>query len=329
MWFAQAAARDAATARPGLGCLPLSGGYGPVDFRMGVRLVHCALDAGVGLLDLADFSRDRHGERVVGAALSGRRDRVLVSGHVGWDPRAAEPAALARQVKRLLRHTGLGHLDLCFLHTDGAAARTEDRFAALVPLVESGAVLRLGLYEATAAQLQRAHAVHPVAALAVEYSLAQRRAELDLLPAARAVGAVIAACRPLGRGFLAGRIGWGDRLGPRDPRRADPRFHGTAPPEERGRLRRLEQIAAEVDLSTGRLALAWLLARGADVSVLPGSTDCVHVEMNMAAGGTRLGAETLRLLEEVFPACSPADPGPPATGIQRADADGDGDSSAP
>lgn len=306
MWFAQAAARDAPLARSGLGCLPLSGGYGPVDHRMGVRLVHCALDAGIGLLDLADFTRERHGERVLGAALHRRRDRVLVSGHVGWDPRAAEPAAAARQVHRLLRRTGLGYLDVCFLHPAGGPVALEERYAALVPLVESGAVLHLGLYEPTAAQLQRAHAVHPVATLALEYSLAQRRAELDLLPAARSIGAGVAACRPLARGFLAGRIARNDRLGLVEPRLRVLGSDPAQPSDTRERLRRLEHIAAEVDLSTGRLALAWLLARGPDVVALPGSTDCVHVEMNMAAACTALGPATLSLLDELFPAAAAA-----------------------
>ncbi|HEU5354498.1 MAG TPA: aldo/keto reductase [Actinocrinis sp.] len=304
MWFAQAAARGASLARAGLGCLPLSGGYGPVDFRMGVRLVHCALDAGVGLLDLADFTREHHGERLLGAALHRRRDRAMVSGHVGWDPCAAEPAALVRDVHRLLRRTGLGYLDVCFLHPDQGSIPLEDRFAALAPLVESGVVLRLGLYEPSVPQLHRAHVVHPVAALAVEYSLAQRRAELELLPAARAIGALVAACCPLACGFLAGRLPWNDRLGLVEQRRCAPGPGAVRPADLRERLRCLEQIAAEVDLSTGRLALAWLLGRGPDVAVLPGSTDCVHVEMNLAAAHTALRPETVFLLDELFPACA-------------------------
>jgi len=269
---------------------------------MGVRLVHCALDTGVGVLDLADFTRERHGERVIGAALLRRRDRVAVSGHVGWEPGAADPAALVRHVHRLLRRTGLGYLDVCFLHPDGGATPVEDRFAALVPLVECGVVRHLGLYEPEVAQVHQASAVHPVAALALKYSLAQRRAETGLLSAARAIGAGVAACRPLARGFLAGRIGPGDWVDPADPRHCDAGLDQTQLSYLRDRLRRLEQIAAEADLSTGRLALAWLLARGPDVMALPGSTDCVHVEMNVAAALAALAPETLRLLDELFPA---------------------------
>jgi len=300
MWLARVGAAGPVGSRLGLGCLPFSGAYGRVDQARCATAVHSALDLGVALLDVTDFSADGAGQRAVAAAIGSHRDEVLLSVHVGWGGRGADPGALAAECEDSLRRIGTEHLDLCYLHGGGNGVPIEERIGELASFVTVGKIRHLGVYGVTAEELSRAHAVHPVTALAAEYALWLPTAHGECLRTARRLGIGIVACRPLGRGFLTGRIRSPDQFARGDLRRRDPRFSRQRLAALQAPLRRLERIAAEMDLSTGRLALAWLLAQGEDVVPVPGSTNPVHLEMNVSALGTRLPAETVERLVGVF-----------------------------
>lgn len=280
----------AATPSQGLGCLPWSGHYGPVDTRELGRTLRYALDVGITFLDLADFTADGIGLRRVGRALGARRAEAVVAVHVGWGGRGSEPADLPAQYDEALSRAGLDYADLCCLHVADDDVPVEERIGALAPAVHDGRARGLGLCAADAALLVRAHKAHPITTVSTEYSLWNRRAEAGTLPAARELGITVVACQPLAGGLLTGR----------------PTASGASVrPREQHALRRLQRIASDLDLSTGRLALAWLLSRGEDVVPVPGSTDSVHVEMNVSAVDTRLPSGVIALLDREFPIGDP------------------------
>ena len=317
MWL-KVADGDPTAPRLGLGCLPFSGAYGQVEPSVCVSIVHYALDQGIRLLDAADFTAEGIGHRALAAAVASRRDEAVIAAHVGWNGHDALSEDLAAQCDEVLRRVGIEHVDLVILHGSPGGVPIEDRMGALAALVGVGKALHVGVYGVTVEQLRRAHATYPVAALSVELSLLQHRQLAEGVRAARDLGIGVLACRPLGRGFLTGQILSRDALPYGDARRADRRFSYEGFKAYQTPLRRLQEIAAGLDLSTGRLALAWLLSRGEDIVPLPGSTDRVHVEMNVSALGTRLTAETIRQLDGLFPAFA-AGVGAPVSGDVAAD----------
>ncbi|MEV4096108.1 aldo/keto reductase [Streptosporangium saharense] len=264
----------AMSARLGLGCLPLGGVYGPADPARVLRLVRFALDSGVVWLDTADVTPGGEVQRIVGQAIAGRRDEVVIAAH---GPHGV--AGMAEDCERTLRRLGVEHLDLYHLHLGGSRIPVEEAVGAAASLVASGKVGALGIGGVDGERLLRAHATHPLASVVVEYSLLERGAELDLLPAARGLGLLVAASRPLARGLLTGR---------------------TAPQTEHGpvaeMLDALAGTAAELNLGPARLALAWLLSRGDDILPLPGTRDRVHLEMNLSARRIELPPEAEKAL---------------------------------
>ncbi|MDH2429628.1 aldo/keto reductase [Sphaerisporangium sp. TRM90804] len=281
----------------GLGGLALTGAYGRVEPAESFRTVGHALDLGVTLIDLAvPGAGGARGtvERLVGKAVSGRRDEVLITSCGG-------PARPERSVEASLRRLRTDRIDVYSLHL-GGTARVEETVGRMARLVADGKVGSLGLCGPTAGQLRRAHAVHPIALVASEYSLWDRRVEERLLPAARELGVGFSACRPLGRGFLTGRVVSPEQFEPGDHRLADPRFEAGNLAVNRKLLPAAEYVAAQLNLGLGRLALAWLLSRGDDVVAVPSTRSRIHLEMNAAAAGVRLTPELGASLAAAFPA---------------------------
>lgn len=280
MWDELLTPHDAATSRLGLGSLPFSGFYGPCETATAVELIHRALDAGIALLDVTDPSPDGRGLRAVREALATRRDSVFLAVH-GRAPREGTAEEI-QAVEALLRDLDTDRLDLYYLPRSAGGAPLEDRVGALGAMVAAGKVRHLGVHGAGAEEIARAHISHPIAALAVEYSLTARGAERDRLPVARRLGLTVVACRPLAGGVLTGR-----------PTRRSP---------QEARLHEgLRDAAAALDIGIGRLALAWLLAQGEDIVPVPGTSDKVHLEMNLRSERVRMPAEVcarLQLLTE-------------------------------
>lgn len=274
-------------ADPGIACLGVAlGGRAKMAAARLATFLDCALDAGARLL----VAHPGHGDSCgapIGALLGKRRDEALVAGCVGRRGRLLSPAA---ECRRLLRRMGVEHVDLCLLEAEGAVP-IEERVGELGELVRAGLVAGIGLYGGEADLLARAHAEHELAVAAVDYSLADRRAEAGLLPAARGLGLPVLACRALAGGLLAGRGA------PADPVAAI-------------RLRAAHRVAAHEDIGTARLALAWLASRPAKLVPVVGCTDPVHLESDLSALRTRLTPETLAALEAIFPGPTAA-PGAP------------------
>ncbi|KAB8190964.1 aldo/keto reductase [Nonomuraea phyllanthi] len=301
----------------GLGSLALSGHYGRVDPAEAERVVRRALDAGVTLLDTADFYSAGRVESLIGRAVAGRADQVVVStrggvrvlgphGPVVFD---ARPELLEQACDASLRRLRTDCIDLYYLHCHDQVP-VEAGMARLAELVRAGKIRHVGLSGGTPEQIRRAHAVHRLCAVGVEYSLWGRLPAPELLDTARELGIAVVAARPLGRGFLTGRMRRQASLVPSDWRHADPRFG----PEHRhsgaGRLRALESVAAQLDLGTGRLALSWLFSRGEHVVPVPSTRDQVHLEMNLAAASVSLSRETVGKLDRLLPSRAGQSPSP-------------------
>ncbi|MGN9788333.1 aldo/keto reductase [Nonomuraea sp. ZG12] len=299
----------------GLGSMALSGAYGHVDATEASRLVRRALDAGVTFFDTADFYAAGEVERLVGRAVAGRSAEIVVATRGGVRVRGPKepvefddrPGCLERACESSLRRLGIDHIGLYYLQCRGSHVPIEDSVARLAELVRAGKIRHIGLSNATPEQLRRACAVHPIAALAIEYSLWGTCIDASLLATARELGVSIVAVRPLGRGFLTGRIRTHDRLAPGDWRRSDPRFRPERLRLHAGPLQRLETVAARLDLGTGRLALAWLLTRDEHIVPVPSTRDQVHLEMNIAASAVELPPEVRERLTGLFPGRFPAE----------------------
>ncbi|MCG5213826.1 aldo/keto reductase [Streptosporangium soli] len=277
----------------GLGSMALSDGYGPVGVATSA-IVSYALDAGITMLDVSDLPAGSEMEPLIGKAVAGRRAEVLLATRqdAGTDFRRSCDATLTR--------LGTEYLDIYYLSVDRSEP-VECGMTQMAELVAAGKVRHIGLLEGTPQQLRRAHAVHPVAALAMPYSLWQREAEREHLAVARELGVGVVARSPLGRGFLGGRIRSNAQLGPADPRRADPRFSAENLPDSMRMLREAEATAADLDIGMSRLALAWLLSRGDDIVPIPSTRDPIHLEMNIASAEVSLTDEACERLSHVFP----------------------------
>ncbi|WP_105967683.1 aldo/keto reductase [Streptomyces geranii] len=296
--------------RLGLGGMALGGAYGPIDHAEAVRLVQQALDAGVVLLDTADASRGGRVRRIVGQAVASRRDEALIAVHsrpfgAGAVTRV-DSRGLVDDCEEALRQLGVDHIDLYVVHLRGLRVPIEEQMGELAGLLEAGKIRRIGVGGVSGDELVRAHAIHPVAVVAAEYSLWQRQAERDLLPLARRRGIGLMACQPLGRGLLTGRITDPTQLSAEDLRHTDPCFSVEKLSAVRSSLRVLEAVAADMSIGAGRLALAWLLSCGEDIIPVPSTRDRVHLEMNLSARDLRLTRETQHRLSTIFSASSEA-----------------------
>jgi aryl-alcohol dehydrogenase-like predicted oxidoreductase len=293
----------------GLGCMGMSDFYGSAATRDDARsidTIHAALDAGVSLFNSGDFYGSGHNELLLGRALAGRRDRALVSVKCGvlrgpggqFFGLDARPAAIKNFCAMSLRRLGVDHIDVYQAARVDPAVPIEDTVGAIADLIREGKVRWLGVSEANAEQLRRAHAVHPVTALEVEYSLASREIEATLLPAARELGIGIVAYGALSRGLLGGVAQGG--CPPGDFRSHLPRFSGSNLAHNQALVRQLEVLAAEAGCSAAQVAFAWVLSRGDDVVALVGTTRRARLIDNLGALDVALSDDMKRQLDAVF-----------------------------
>jgi aryl-alcohol dehydrogenase-like predicted oxidoreductase len=294
----------------GLGCMALSSMYGATaDDAGGIALIRRALDLGCTFLDTADAYGPYANEELVGRAVAGRRDDVVLAtkfGNVRRDDGTFQgvngrPDYVPQACDASLRRLGVDHVDLYYLHRVDPTVPIEETVGAMGALVESGKVLHIGVSEASAATLRRAHATHPLTALQSEYSLWTRDPEPEVLPTVRELGIGFVAYSPLGRGFLGGRFRDPAELAERDVRRNHPRF---SPEHLAGNLAlqdRMADLAARHEVTPSQLALAWVLSQGPDIVPIPGTSSLDHLEENLAAADVTLAAEDVAMLTEAFP----------------------------
>lgn len=290
----------------GLGCMGMSQLYGPVDDTESVATLHHAIDSGVTFLDTAMSYGTGHNEQLLARVLATRRNEVVVATKFGIVRSEqgvrvdGRPENVRGYCEASLSRLGIDHIDLYYAHRVDPQVPIEETVGAMAELVAEGKVGRLGLSEANVEQLERAVATHPIAALQSEWSLWWRDIEDEVLPAARRLGVGIVAFSPLGRGFLTGTVDVGD-LTAGDARRSDPRFTGEGGARNRALLAELDALAGERGATAGQLALAWLLAQGADVVPIPGTKRRSRLDENAAAADLRLDAADLARLETLVP----------------------------
>lgn len=300
-----------AVSEQGLGCMGMTFAYGPADEQEALRTAHRALELGVTLLDTADFYGPHSNEEFVARVIAGRRDGVVVCSKVGNEVTEDgtitgrlnnRPDYIRTAVEGTLRRLGTDHLDLYYLHRVDPAVPVEESVGALAELVQAGKVRHLGVCEASAATIRRAHAVHPLAAVQTEYSLSTRDVEANgVLATVRELGIGFVGYSPLGRGLLTGRIRSLDGLAEHDFRRIAPRFQQGNLDQNLHVVERLQHLAASKGITAGQLALAWVLAQGDDVIAIPGTKRVPYLQENLAASDVTLSADDLRALDEIAP----------------------------
>ncbi|OLE29795.1 MAG: aldo/keto reductase [Actinobacteria bacterium 13_1_20CM_3_68_10] len=283
--------------------------YGTADEGEAIATIHRALELGVNFLDTADAYGPFKNERLVGRAIKDRRDDVVLATKFG-SVRTEQGERLGIRGDReyvlaacnaSLERLGTDHIDVYYQHRVDPNTPIEETVGAMAELVEQGKVRYLGLSEAAAETIRRAHAVHPISALQSEYSLWTRDVEDEILPTIRELGIGLVGYSPLGRGFLSGRIHSIDDLEAGDFRRANPRFQGENFQKNLELVERVEELAAEKGCTAAQIALAWVLAQGEDIVPIPGTTRVKNLEENVAALDVELSDEELRDLEAVFP----------------------------
>jgi aryl-alcohol dehydrogenase-like predicted oxidoreductase len=292
----------------GLGCMGMSQSYGPGDDRESVATIHRALDLGMTFLDTADVYGPYTNERLVGRAIAGRRDEVVLATKFGNqrldDGRRVvngKPDYVRQACDASLERLGVDHIDLYYQHRVDRSVPVEDTWGAMAELVQAGKVRYLGISEAAPATVRRAHAVHPVSAGQYEWSLFTRDLEDEVLPALRELGIGVVAYSPLGRGFLSGRITSPDDFGEDDFRRNHPRFTGENFARNLELVNRVRELAASKGATPSQLAIAWVLAQGDDVVPIPGTKRRSYLEENLGALDVELTPEDLAAIEEVTP----------------------------
>ncbi|MBF6164016.1 aldo/keto reductase [Streptomyces gardneri] len=299
---------ELAVSAQGLGCMGMSHAYGAADDAQSIATLHHALDLGVTLLDTADFYGAGHNEELIGRAIAERRDDVVLATKFGFANRLGEPtrirgdAAYVRQAcDASLRRLGVDHIDLYYLHRVDPQVPIEETVAAMAELVQAGKVRHLGLSEAGAQTIRRAHAVHPIAALQSEWSLWTRDLEAEILPVCRELGIGVVPFSPLGRGFLTGRYNSVEGLAETDVRRSQPRFAEGNLERNLAIVAKLNELAAAKGVTAGQLALAWVQHRGEDVVPIPGTRRQRNLEENLAALTVELSSEDLAAIEAAAP----------------------------
>jgi aryl-alcohol dehydrogenase-like predicted oxidoreductase len=293
----------------GLGCMGMSQSYGPADERESVATVHRALELGMTFLDTADMYGPFTNERLVGRAIAGRRDEVVLATKFGNQRREdgsfirvnGEPEYVRRACDASLERLGVDHIDLYYQHRVDRSVPVEETWGAMAELVAAGKVRHLGISEAAPATVRRAHAVHPISAGQYEWSLFTRDLEDELLGTLRELGIGVVAYSPLGRGFLSGRITSPDDFGADDFRRNHPRFTGENFDRNLELVARVRELAAGKGITPSQLAIAWVLAQGGDVVPIPGTKRRSYLEENAVALEVELTAEDLAAIEEVTP----------------------------
>ena len=307
----------------GLGCMSMSGLYGKVDEAGAIATIQRAPEIGVNLLDTSDFYGFGKNEELVCKALKGRRDSYVLCSKFGNLRRPdgsadvdGRPEYVIEACDKSLKRLGVDVIDLYYQHRVDDKVPIEDTVGAMAKLVQQGKVRHLGLSEAAAGTIRRAHAVHPITAVQTEYSLWSRDAETEWLPTCRELGITYVAYSPLGRGFLSGTITEAT-LPTDDRRRAQPRYKSANLVRNEKLLIALRAAAKAVGATPAQVALAWLLTRGEDIVALPSSDRVAYLEENTAAADLILDSATLASLDAAFPRGAAAGERLPADSLER------------
>ncbi|MFN2635439.1 MAG: aldo/keto reductase [Gemmatimonadaceae bacterium] len=294
----------------GLGCMGMSEFYGPSNEKESVATIHRALELGVTMLDTADMYGPFKNEELIGRAIKGKREKVVVATKFGnvRDPNDptkrsinGRPEYVRQACEGSLKRLGVDRIDLYYQHRVDRNTPIEDTVGAMADLVREGKVGYIGLSEASIATIRRAHKVHPISVVQTEYSLWTRDPEDGLLDALRSLGIGFVAYSPLGRGFLTGQIKRIEDLAADDFRRQSPRFQGENFNKNLQLVDKVEEIAAEHKCTPAQLALAWVLAQGDDIVPIPGTRQPKRVEENVGALGVVLSENDLRRIDIAAP----------------------------
>jgi aryl-alcohol dehydrogenase-like predicted oxidoreductase len=292
----------------GLGCMGMSQSYGTPDDRESIATIHRALDLGVTFFDTAEAYGPYTNEELLGRALKGRRDGVVIATKFGFRFKGGEvagtdsrPEHIKEVAEASLRRLGTDHIDLFYQHRVDPAVPIEDAVGAMAELVDEGKVRFLGLSEAGEDTIRRAHAVHPISALQSEYSLWERNMEERIIPVLRELGVGLVPFSPLGRGFLTGTARRAEEYPEGDYRRGDPRFQGENFDANMRAASVVRELAERKGATPGQVALAWLLHKGSDIVPIPGTKRRRYLEENVGAADLVLSPAEMQQLDAALP----------------------------